>query len=137
MSSVTDQAATTRQTVVLYPVERLLLVFAFGLALGDMVLAWSKGITVRADFFYVSVPLAALFITVGQVYRRWRDSERIARSPACDRADHSVSIFCALFNVLLLPRPAAPIDAMLVQADAWLRLFLAGAHHLDRRLSGS
>ena len=120
MSSVTDQDSPTRQTLALYPVERLLLMVACALAAIDMLLAWSKGITVRADFFYVSVPLAVLFIAVGQVYRRWRDSERIALTMHAIALIILFSIFCALFNVLLLPRPTTPIDAMLVQADALL-----------------
>lgn len=120
MSSISHHVGPSRQTLALFPVERLLLVVVGLLALVDVMLAWSKGITVRADFFYVSVPLGALFLAIGQVYRRWRDSERIALIAHAIALIILFSIFCALLNVLLLPRPVAPIDAMLVQADAWL-----------------
>ncbi|GAA2819009.1 PAP2 superfamily protein [Aminobacter aminovorans] len=61
-----------------------------------------------------------MFVALGQFYRRWRDSERLALVLHAIALVVLFSTFCALFNVLLLPRSTTPIDALLVEADAWL-----------------
>ena len=103
-----------------HPIERLILMIVGAFVVVDGFLAWWKGIGVSANFFVFSLGSGLLFIALGQVYRRWRDSERIALTTHVIGLFILFSMVGSLFNVLLLPRPAAPIDAMLVRIDAWL-----------------
>lgn len=103
-----------------HSIERLILMITGALIVSDAFLIWWKDINVSSDFFLTSVGVAALFIGIGQIYRRWRDSERIALTMHAIALFLVFSVFCALFNLLLLPRPTAPIDFVLVQIDAWL-----------------
>lgn len=109
-----------RGSMVFHPIERLILMLVGAFAVVDVFLAWWKGIHVSVDFFLFSLGIGGLFIAVGQIYRRWRDSERIALTMHAIGLFILFSIVGSLFNVLLLPRPTAPIDATLVQIDAWL-----------------
>lgn len=104
----------------IHPIERLILMIGGAFAVVDAFLAWWKGINVAPDFFLISLGMACLFIALGQIYRRWRDSERIALTAHAIGLFILFSVFGSLFNVLLLPRPTAPIDATLVRIDAWL-----------------
>lgn len=106
--------------LVFHPVERTILMIIGALAVADAVLIWWKGTVVGVHFFLFSIVVAGLFIFIGQIYRQWRDSERIALTTTAIALFVSYSVFCALFNMLLLPRPRAPIDAVLVRIDAWL-----------------
>ena len=103
-----------------HPVERTILRITGALAVADAFLIWWKDILVGIDFFAFSLGLAGLFIVIGQIYRRYRDSERIALTTHLIGLFTAYSVFCALFNLVLLPRPAPPIDAALVRVDAWL-----------------
>lgn len=104
----------------LHPAERTLVMVTAALAVVDFTLLWWKGIAFGWGFFAFSLGFAALMIVVGQVYRRWRDSERIALVAHVLGLFVAYSLFGALFNIVLLPRPGAPVDAELVRFDAWL-----------------
>lgn len=103
----------------LHPTERTILAVTAALAMAGVILALSKGIALDAGFFTFSLGFAVLMIGIGQIYRRYRDSERIALTT------HMLGMFViysavgAFFNVMLLPRPSS-IDAYLVAIDARL-----------------
>lgn len=104
----------------LHPAERTLVMVTAALAAVDFTLLWWKGIAFGWGFFAFSLGFAALMLAIGQVYRRWRDSERIALVAHVLGLFVAYSLFGALFNIALLPRPTAPVDQSLVQFDAWL-----------------
>lgn len=104
----------------LHPAERALVMVTAALAAVDFALLWWKGIAFGWGFFAFSLGFAALMLAIGQVYRRWRDSERIALVAHVLGLFVAYSLFGALFNIALLPRPTAPVDQSLVQFDAWL-----------------
>ena len=104
----------------LHPAERTLVIVTALLAGVDFWLIWSKGIAFGWSFFAFSLGFGALMLVIGQVYRRWRDSERIALVAHVLGLFVAYSLFGALFNIVLLPRPGAPVDATLVRFDAWL-----------------
>jgi hypothetical protein len=106
--------------VVFHPAERTILMITAALGVADLFLVWWKAIAVGPEFFAFSLGFAALMICIGQVYRQVRDSERIALVTHILGLFVAFSAVGALFNILLLPRPAAPIDATLVAIDAWL-----------------
>jgi hypothetical protein len=105
--------------MVLLPAERTILAVALALVAVCLFLAWDKHVTVALGGYVFSVGFAVVMIALGQFYRRVRKAERIALTA------HVLALFvlysapAALFNLLLLPRPSAPIDAALVQMDAW------------------
>ncbi len=104
----------------LHPAERTLVIVTALLAAADFWLIWSKGIAFGWGFFAFSLGFAALMMVIGQVYRRWRDSERIALVAHVLGLFIAYSLFGVLFNIVLLPRPGTPVDSSLVQFDAWL-----------------
>lgn len=104
----------------LHPAERTLVTVTAALAAVDFSLLWWKGIAYGWGFFAFSLGFAALMLAIGQVYRRWRDSERIALVAHVLGLFVAYSLFGALFNIVLLPRPGVPVDADLVRFDAWL-----------------
>ncbi|CAG1011173.1 hypothetical protein RHIZO_03941 [Rhizobiaceae bacterium] len=104
----------------LHPAERTLVMVTAALAAVDFTLLWWKGIAFGWGFFAFSLGFAALMLAIGQVYRRWRDSERIALVAHVLGLFIAYSLFGALFNIALLPRPGAPVDQSLVRFDAWL-----------------
>lgn len=104
----------------LHQAERTLVTVTAALAAVDFSLLWWKGIAYGWGFFAFSLGFAALMLAIGQVYRRWRDSERIALVAHVLGLFVAYSLFGALFNIVLLPRPGTPVDATLVQFDARL-----------------
>lgn len=104
----------------LHPAERTLVIVTALLAAVDFWLIRSKGIAFGWGFFAFSLGFAALMMVIGQVYRRWRDSERIALVAHVLGLFVAYSLFGALLNIVLLPRPGAPVDPALVRFDAWL-----------------
>lgn len=104
----------------LHPAERTLVMVTAALAVVDFTLLRWKGIAVGWGFFAFSLGFAALMMAIGQVYRRWRDSERIALVAHVLGLFVAYSLFGALFNIVLLPRPGTPVDADLVRFDSWL-----------------
>lgn len=106
--------------MVFHPAERTIILVTGALAVASALLIWWKGIVVGPDFFAFSIGFAALMIGIGQVYRQVRDSERIALVTHVLGLYIGYTVFGALFNTVLLPRPSAPIDATLVAIDAWL-----------------
>ncbi|MER9373199.1 phosphatase PAP2 family protein [Mesorhizobium sp. M0491] len=107
-------------TMVLLPAERTILTVALALVAVCMFLAWDKNVTLALDSYGFSVGFAVVMIAIGQFYRRVRKAERIALSTHVLALFVFYSVPAALFNLLLLPRPFAPIDATLVRMDAWL-----------------
>jgi hypothetical protein len=103
----------------LYPAERTILLVILALAIADAVLIAWKNVSVGIDFFAFSLIFAAVLIGVGQFYRQYRADERVALMAHIVALFIAYSTFGALFNVLLLPRPAPPIDEYLVRIDAW------------------
>lgn len=103
-----------------HPAERTILLVTVALAISSFALIWLKGIAVDVGFFTFSLGFSALMILIGQVYRQYRDSERIALTTHVLGLFIGYSLFGALFNTVLLPRPFAPIDPVLVRIDAWL-----------------
>lgn len=103
----------------LHPTERTLLVVSSALAIVDAGLMWWKDIDANIDVFVFSIAFAIVFIGIGQVYRIWRPNEAISLTMHMLGFFTLYSLFCAVFNLVLLPRPAAPIDAFLVRIDAW------------------
>lgn len=108
------------QVLVFHPAERTILLITGALGVASFFLVWWKGIAVGPEFFTFSAGFAALMIGVGQIYRQFRDSERIALVTHVLGLFVAYSAFGVLFNIVLLPRPTAPIDAALVRIDAWL-----------------
>lgn len=106
--------------MVFHPAERTILLVTAALGVASFFLVWLKGIVVGPEFFTFSIAFAALMIGIGQIYRQYRDSERIALVTHVLGLFVVYSAFGALFNIVLLPRPSAPIDAALVRFDAWL-----------------
>ncbi|HHZ07814.1 MAG TPA: hypothetical protein GX405_03435 [Rhizobiales bacterium] len=104
----------------LHPAERTLLTVTAALAAVDFSLLWWKGVVFGWGFFAFSLGFSGLMLAIGQVYRRWRDSERIALVAHMLGLFVAYSLFGALFNIALLPRPNAPVDGSLVRFDAWL-----------------
>ena len=102
-----------------YPAERTILLITGALALVDAFLIWWKDIVVGIDFFAFSLLFAAFFVIVGQIYRVYRDAEGVALIMHVFGIFTAYSVFAALFNLVLLPRPGVPIDAFLVRVDAW------------------
>lgn len=103
-----------------HPAERTIILTTAALAIADFVLIWMKGIAVGWSFFGFSLGFAALMVGIGQVYRRYRDAERIALVTHALGLFVAYSLFGALFNIVLLPRPFAPVDPTLVRFDALL-----------------
>lgn len=102
------------------PAERIVLTISLALAGVCLFLAWDKDITLSLGAYIFTAQFAVVMIAIGQFYRHLRNAERIALTT------HVLALFvlysapASLFNLLLLPRPSAPIDATLVQMDAWL-----------------
>lgn len=103
-----------------HPAERTIIAVTAALAAVDFTLLWWKGIAYGWGFFAFSLGFAALMLAIGHIYRRWRDSERIALVANVLGLFVAYSLFGALLNIVLLPRPGDPVDATLVRFDAWL-----------------
>ena len=105
--------------MIFLPAERIILNVSLALTVVCLFLAWDKGVVVTLGDYRFAILFAAAMVAVGQFYRHVRKDERIAITA------HMLPLFilysapASLFNILLLPRPSAPIDAMLVRMDAW------------------
>jgi hypothetical protein len=102
-----------------FPAERTIILIILTVVLIDAALILHKGIIIGLDFFAFSVGFSVAFVALGQFYRRFRDSERIALTAHAVALFVAFTVFGALLNVVLLPRPSAPIDGVLVRVDAW------------------
>ncbi|MBZ9744977.1 phosphatase PAP2 family protein [Mesorhizobium sp. CO1-1-7] len=106
--------------MVLLPAERTILAATLALVAVCLFLVWEKGTVVSLDGYIPSAYFAVLLIIIGQFYRRVRKAERVALTTHILALFIAYSVPAALFNILLLPRPSEPIDAMLVRMDSWL-----------------
>lgn len=106
--------------MIFLPAERTILTVTAALAAVCAFLIWQKGINVNLSNYNLSVGFALVMVAVGQFYRHVRKAERIALPTHILALFVAYSVPSSLFNLLLLPRPSAPIDATLVQMDAWL-----------------
>jgi len=113
-------AGARTQILIFHPAERTILLVTAALGVASFFLAWWKDIAFGPGFFTFSVGFAALMIGIGQIYRQVRDSERIALATHVLGLFVAYSAFGAFFNIVLLPRPTAPVDAALVRMDALL-----------------
>ncbi|WP_051442611.1 phosphatase PAP2 family protein [Mesorhizobium sp. WSM3626] len=105
--------------MVLLPTERTILAVALALVAVCLFLAWDKGVTVALDGYRFSFGFAVVMTGLGQFYRRVRKAERIALTAHGLALFILFSVVASLFNLLLLPRDSAPIDATLVWIDSW------------------
>ncbi|UDL90313.1 phosphatase PAP2 family protein [Mesorhizobium sp. PAMC28654] len=106
--------------MVFLPAERTIFTVALALTAVCLFLIWEKGVVVALGAYSWSIGFAVVMIAIGQFYRHVRKAERIAISTHILALFIAYSIPASLFNLLLLPRPSAPIDATLVQMDSWL-----------------
>lgn len=106
--------------MVFLPAERTILTVSLALAVVCLVLSWDKGVTVALGAYGFSVGFAVVMIALGQFYRHVRKGERIALTTHMLALFILYSVPASLFNLLLLPRPRAPMDATLVWMDSWL-----------------
>lgn len=113
-------SAAGRWSFRLYPAERMVLAIAVLLCVWSGILIASKGITLDPGYFSVRLLLATLLIALGQIYRRYRPSERVALMAHATGLFIIYATFAGLFNVALLPRPFPAIDPVLVEVDAML-----------------
>ncbi len=102
-----------------FPAERTIILIILTVVLIDAALILHKGIIIGFEFFAFSVVFCVAFVALGQFYRRFRNSERIALTAHAVGLFVAFTVFGALLNVVLLPRPSAPIDGILVRIDAW------------------
>src|ERR1700712_4455381 len=97
--------------MVLLPAERTILAVVLALAAVCLFLAWYKDISVALDGYGFSFGFAIVMTGLGQFYRRVRKAERIALTTHVLALFILFSVVASLFNLLLLPRYSAPIDA--------------------------
>ncbi|AZO54621.1 hypothetical protein EJ077_14975 [Mesorhizobium sp. M8A.F.Ca.ET.057.01.1.1] len=105
--------------MVLLPAERTILAVVLALAAVCLFVAWDKDITVALDGYGFSTGFAIVMTALGQFYRRIRKAERIALTAHALALFILFSVVASLFNLLLLPRYSAPMDASLVWIDSW------------------
>ncbi len=105
--------------MILLPAERTILAIVLALVAVCFFLAWDKDITVALDGYGFSIGFAIVMTALGQFYRRVRKAERIALTAHALALFILFSVVASLFNLLLLPRHSAPIDATLVWIDSW------------------
>jgi hypothetical protein len=103
-----------------HPAERTVILVSGALAAADAFLIWWKDIVVDLEVFAIVLCIGSVFIGLGQIYRHYRDSERIALTMHAFGLYIIYWLFCGVFNTVLLPLRSEPIDAALVRADAWL-----------------
>jgi hypothetical protein len=101
------------------PAERTILLVIAAVAIVDFVLIVQKNVLIGMDFFAYSAGFVGVTLAIGQFYRVVRDGERIALTANAVGFFIAFTVVSSLFNVLLLPRPSEPIDALLVRIDAW------------------
>jgi hypothetical protein len=105
--------------MIFLPAERMILTISLALVGVCAFLVWYKDITLTLGVYSFTAQFAVVMIAIGQFYRHVRKAERIALTT------HTLALFIlysaptSLFNILLLPRPSAPIDATLVRMDSW------------------
>ncbi|TPN39413.1 hypothetical protein FKO01_04440 [Mesorhizobium sp. B2-3-3] len=104
--------------MVLLPAERTILAVVVALVAVCLFLAWDKDVTVALDGYSFSIGFAIVMFMLGQFYRRVRKAERIALAAHVLALFILFSVVASLFNLLLLPRYSAPIDASLVWIDS-------------------
>lgn len=105
--------------MIFLPAERIILTVSLALTVVCLFLAWDKGVAVSLDDHRFAFLFASVTVAVGQFYRHVRKDERIAITAHMLPLFILYSVPASIFNILLLPRPSAPIDAMLVRMDAW------------------
>lgn len=105
--------------MVLLPAERTILTVVLALVVVCLFLAWDKDVAVALDGYGFSIGFAVVMTALGQFYRRVRKAERIALTAHVLALFILFSVVASLFNLLLLPRYSAPIDATLVRIDSW------------------
>jgi hypothetical protein len=105
--------------MIFLPVERTILTMTLAIGVVCIVLAWQKNIAVEPTQYWFSIIVAVVMLSVGQVYRQFRNSERIALTANALALFVAYSVPASLMNVLLLPRPSRPVDAILVKIDSW------------------
>jgi hypothetical protein len=113
--------------MVLLPAERTTLTVVLALVAVCLFLAWVKNVTVTLDGYSFSIGFAVVMIALGQFYRRVRKAERLALTAHVLALFIAFSVVASFFNLLLLPRYSAPIDATLVQIDSWVGYSWPGA----------
>ncbi|MCV3208398.1 phosphatase PAP2 family protein [Mesorhizobium sp. YC-39] len=106
--------------MIFLPAERTILTITLAMVAVCLFLIWEKGVVVALGAYGFSIGFAVVMIALGQFYRHFRKVERIALTTHILALFIVYSVPTSLFNLLLLPRPSAPIDATLVQMDAWL-----------------
>jgi hypothetical protein len=105
--------------MVLLPAEQTILGVVLALVAVCLFLAWDKDVTVALHSHLFSIGFAIVMTALGQFYRRVRKAERIALTSHALALFILFSVVASLFNLLLLPRHSAPIDATLVWIDSW------------------
>ncbi|WP_432283342.1 phosphatase PAP2 family protein [Aminobacter sp. BA135] len=105
--------------MVLHPVERVIMTIIGALIFVDVFLIFWKGIVVGLEFFLASTILGFLLAVVGQIGRRY-GWQRVGDTTTATSLFVGYAVACALFNLVLLPRPSVPIDSVLVRIDGWL-----------------
>jgi hypothetical protein len=106
--------------MIFLPVERTMIAMTLAVTSACVFLSWYKDIVIDPLQSWFPFVFAAALIGVGQIYRRYRNSERIALTANSLAVFVAYSVWASMLITLLLPRPAAPIDATLVRIDAWL-----------------
>ncbi|GLS33689.1 PAP2 superfamily protein [Mesorhizobium albiziae] len=101
-----------------HPAERTIMLATAALAVACFVLAYLKDVGIEPWTFTATGIFAVVAIALGQFYRIVRDGERIALTAIAIGLFAPWTFVGWTYNILLLPRYAAPIDPILVQADA-------------------
>ena len=101
-----------------YPAERSIMLATAALAVACFVLSDVKDVRIEPWTFTATGIFAVVSIALGQFYRIVRDGERVALTAMAIGLFFPWTFVGWTYNILLLPRYAAPIDPILVQADA-------------------
>lgn len=103
-----------------HPAERTFMRMIAALAIASIVLGTWKGVAFDPSSMVSPAIFSIAFIALGQYYRIFRNGERIALVATVIGLFAPWSFVVSIFNILLLPRQNAAIDALLVQWDAML-----------------
>lgn len=106
--------------MILYPAEKICATVIVVLFLLDAILIQIKGVGVDWTGYGVTCAIGIGAIAIGQLYRTKRLEEKIALATTASGLFILFTIYCSIFNYLLLPVGDRRIDPLLIKLDAML-----------------
>ena len=104
----------------LLPAEKVIAAIVLALAAIDLVCLMVRPIQVNVLGYGGVILIGLLLLATGQYYRQWRGEEKIAVATTGAALFTLFTIVGSIFNYMLLPVPAARVDATLASIDSAL-----------------